>query len=96
MKIATRTLALGRVEAERHQADGLRAYSSIGESLHKKKKRNEASRGQKKMLHIHFCPSSKERGLVIEKTYFLIVMWGKDCERGHRVDWKDLSTVVSG
>jgi hypothetical protein len=35
--MATRTSALGRVEAERHQVNGLPAYSSFGESLHEKK-----------------------------------------------------------
>jgi hypothetical protein len=44
MKMARRTSALGRVEAERHQANEQRAYSSFGESLHKKRK--------KKMKHM--------------------------------------------
>ena len=39
--MARRTSALGRVEAERHQADELRAYSSFGESLHQKEKRKK-------------------------------------------------------
>jgi hypothetical protein len=39
MKMARRTSALGRVEAERHQANEQRAYSSFGESLHKKRKK---------------------------------------------------------
>ena len=34
-----RTLALGRVEAERHQASALRVYPSFGNSLHKNKHR---------------------------------------------------------
>jgi hypothetical protein len=44
MKTVTGTSVLGRIEAERHQADELRAYSdysSFGELLHKKEMKSE-------------------------------------------------------
>lgn len=64
MKMARRTSALGRVEAERHQANEQRAYSSFGESLHKKRKKMKhmAWSEKKNAAHSHLCPSWKEKG----------------------------------
>ena len=39
MMMMMMTLALGRVEAERHRASVLRVYPSFGDSLHKNKHR---------------------------------------------------------
>jgi hypothetical protein len=58
--MATRTSALGRVEAERHQADGLWAYYSFGESLHQKATKHRVVR-KKIMLPIRICPSPEKK-----------------------------------
>jgi hypothetical protein len=65
MMMATRTSALDRVEAERHQADEpRRAYSYFGESLHQKRKRNEAHRVVRKEKCCPFAsvPRRKKKG----------------------------------
>jgi hypothetical protein len=59
MKTATRTSALGRVEAERHQADGLQALSSFGESTQKKTADSRLSLVERKGLaHMGYCTVS--------------------------------------
>jgi hypothetical protein len=64
MMMATRTSALGRVEAETegHQADEQRAYSFLGESLHPKKKKHRVVRKKKSTAKSHLGASSKEGG----------------------------------
>jgi hypothetical protein len=64
MKMARRTSALGRVEAERHQADELRAYSPFGESLHQKEKRKTKDHVVRKKNCYPFAsvPRRKKKG----------------------------------